>query len=139
MSHLVMNAIRHLDPIRVENPAHPGTPDINFCGPNWVPFLPPIEGWIELKEIASWPCRASTIVRMEHFTNQQRIWLERRWRHSGAAWLLVKVDQTWLLFSGETGARVAGRVVREELEAAATKVWRNSAEMKAEIARCLSR
>lgn len=153
MSRLVMDAIHFLDPVRVENPAHPGTPDINYCGymrlesftsmqldqpPTKINFNQLFEGWIELKELDKWPARASTIVRVEHFTPQQRIWLDRRWRSGGAAWVLLKVEQDWLLLTGEAAARVLGKVTKGELISAATRHWHGSAYKK-ELATCLSR
>ena len=56
-----------LDPVRVENPIHPGTPDVNLVG-----------RWIELKCIPAWPVRDTTVVRIPHYTPQQRVWLYRR-------------------------------------------------------------
>lgn len=90
------------DATSVENPAYPGTPDIQF-----------IDGWIECKYLEDWPARSETTVRIEHFTPQQRVWLLRRWTvckklgvEHGVGWLLLYVAKTkeHLLFDGETAA-----------------------------------
>jgi hypothetical protein len=91
-----------LDPVRVENPIHPGTPDVNLC----------TGLWIELKCIEAWPVRRATPVRIRRYTPQQRVWLYRRWRYApGSTHLLLEVrsvDQ-WLLFDGDVAAKVVGR------------------------------
>ena len=91
-----------LDPVRVENPIHPGTPDVNICDGRW----------IELKSIAAWPKRDTTHVRIKHFTPQQRVWLLRRWKYTPGSTLLLlevrSVDQC-LLFDGDVAARLVGR------------------------------
>lgn len=90
-----------LDPVRVENPIHPGTPDVNI-----------ISGWIELKTIAAWPHGASHQVRIPHFTPQQRVWLYRRWRaRHGSTYLLLEVRsiKTFFLYDGDVAAKVVGR------------------------------
>lgn len=91
-----------LDPVRVENPIHPGTPDVNLCDGRW----------IELKRIPAWPKRATTKVRIAHYTPQQRVWLYRRWKSSpGSTLLLLEVhaSKQWLLFDGDVAAKVVGR------------------------------
>ena len=60
----VCDVLRSLDAISVENPAYPGTPDVNF-----------VEGWVELKWIRAWPAREKTVVKIDHYTQQQRVWL----------------------------------------------------------------
>src|SRR3977135_937461 len=79
-----------LDPVRVENPIHPGTPDVKFVdgrrlGVKWVP---------------RWPVREGTFLRISHFTPQQRVWLYRRWLCAPGSTLLlleVRAVRQWLL------------------------------------------
>lgn len=90
-----------LDPVRVENPIHPGTPDVNLG----------TGAWIELKTIAAWAA-AHKITPIRHFTPQQRVWLYRRWHYApGTTFLLLEVraGRQWLLFEGPTAAKVVGR------------------------------
>ena len=89
-----------LDPVRVENPIYPGTPDVNLCNGHW----------IELKTIEAWRPRGITTIR--HFTPQQRVWLYRRWKFApGTTHLLLEVraDRQWLLFDGDVAAKIVGR------------------------------
>lgn len=105
-----------LDPVRVENPIHPGTPDVNLADGRWV----------ELKCIPRWPRRASTVVRIDHFTPQQRVWLFRRWHFApGSTLLLLEVqsEKQWLLFDGDVAARVVGRVPVVELQQKARAIF----------------
>lgn len=91
-----------LDPVRVENPIHPGTPDVNLSNGKW----------IELKCIAGWPARDTTIVRIAHFTPQQRVFLYRRWKYAPGTTLLlleVRAVRQWLLFDGDVAAKIVGR------------------------------
>lgn len=108
-------ASAHLDPISVENGAHPGTPDLNFT-----------HGWLELKRADAWPIRSTTPFRLEHFTPQQRVWLARRAR-VGACWLLLRVGKTpawdWLLLRGDRAAKDLGSMGEAQLKRTATGVW----------------
>ena len=91
-----------LDPLRVENPIHPGTPDVNLCDGKW----------IELKCIAAWPVHASTKVQIRHYTPQQRVFLYRRWKYAPGSTLLlleVRAARQWLLFDGDVAAKIVGR------------------------------
>lgn len=108
----IVSILKPLDAVSVENPAYPGTPDVNF-----------IEGWVELKWLRSWPKREKTIVTIEHFTQQQRVWLLRRWKKGGNVYLLLQVRREWLLFTGETAAKIIGKKDRLGLIEAAKNYW----------------
>ena len=106
---------RGLDACSVENPAYPGTPDIQYIG-----------GWIECKYLEDWPRRAGTTVRIEHFTPQQRVWILRRdvacdklETNIDRAWLVLYVakKREWLVFDGRTAARKVAKdgVTRKDL------------------------
>ncbi len=102
----------HRDPISIENSAYPGTPDVNYA-----------DGWIELKSLDRWPPRESSIVRPHHLTQQQKVWLRRRWRISHNAWLLLSVGREWLLFDGETAFHKVGSSSRSDLIEVAFFTW----------------
>lgn len=90
-----------LDPVRVENPIYPGTPDVNLSDGRW----------IELKCLAALPPRLSSILRIPHFTPQQRVWLYRRWKYAPGSTLLlleVRAERQWLLFDGNVAAKIVG-------------------------------
>lgn len=110
----VVKALRKFDAISVENPAYPGTPDVNY-----------VEGWVELKWARDWPVKPSTPLAIEHFTPQQRVWLTRRWLLGGNVWLLLCCGGEWLLFTGVVAADTLGKSTREELIAVAHKTWLN--------------
>lgn len=95
------------DATSVENPACPGTPDIQF-----------IDGWIECKYLEDWPRHEETTVRIPHFSPQQRVWLLRRYEarlkrgtDHGQAFLILYVAKTreHLLFDGHTAARFVAK------------------------------
>jgi len=126
MSIRVVKAIRRLDPVRVENKAGLGTPDVNY-----------VEGWIELKWLRQWPVRETTIVRLEHYTAQQRVWAMKRSRAGGNVWLLLEVKHEWLLFKGDVAAQALNKSTRAELYEAAFHVWINGL-INEELIKCLS-
>ncbi len=108
----VVNALRDLDAVSVENGCGVGTPDVNFVG-----------GWIELKSMEGWPADEAMPLQVPHFTPQQRVWLTRRTRAGGRAWLLLKVAHDWLLFDGEVAARTIGFRTRRDLIERARMAW----------------
>lgn len=73
----VVETLRPYDAVAVENPVHPGTPDINYA-----------EGWIELKVVRD------PAAPIPHFTPQQRVFLYRRSRAGGRAHLLVAYERS---------------------------------------------
>lgn len=110
----VVAALRSLHAVPVENGCGLGTPDVAY-----------VEGWLELKSMPEWPARPETALRIEHFTQDQRVWLLMHARCGGAAWLLLKVADDWLLFTPEVAAAVVGRDggTREKLISCAHRAW----------------
>lgn len=108
----VTHALRPLDAMAVENSVQPGTPDVEFIG-----------GWIELKSLAEWPKRADTPVVVGHFNQFQRMWLTRRCKRGGRAWLVLRVGTEWLVLDGAVAAATVGTATRRELIEAAQHHW----------------
>lgn len=79
-------------------------------------------GWIELKHRHEWPKRESTIVRLDHYTDAQRIWLKHKGRAGGFTWLFLQVERDYLLFDW-LAAQSVGSLNRDGLEKIATAVW----------------
>jgi hypothetical protein len=101
----VIKILAPLDAHRVENPCHPGTPDVEFIG-----------GQLELKQQDEWPKRATTKIKLKHdLSVAQRVWLCRRIRKGGRAFVLVQISKDYLLLSGGVASKILGEVNREEL------------------------
>lgn len=112
MRNKVVKALKLLDAMAVENQVRPGTPDVNY-----------IEGWIELKWLRAWPKRPETIVQIEHFTKQQRVWHFQRRRAGGQSWFLLQVRREWLLIDGALAALIVNKATRQELIGNTTVYW----------------
>lgn len=126
MRQRVVRALRKLDAVSVENRVGPGTPDVNFVG-----------GWLELKQLKSWPKEEELAVPVKHFRTSQRRWLERRERRGGKVWLLLLVGrEEWLLFDGRTAATCLGFCKKALLYALAKHHWNNGLNQQ-ELLRCL--
>lgn len=115
-----------LDPISVENPAYPGTPDVNYVG-----------GWLELKKCPAWPVRPNTPLRIDHYTPQQKVWGLRRRRAGGRSHLLLQVKNDWLLFDADVAKKVVGCSPRNSLERMARAVWHGKASIQEGLVKCL--
>jgi hypothetical protein len=100
----VVRFLKKWDAISVENRVHPGTPDVNH-----------VHGWVELKWRRSWPTKPETVVEIDHFTTEQKVWLKRRWRRGGTVYLLLQVRREWLLFTAPMAAQFVGCSTRAEL------------------------
>ena len=109
----VLKALRRINGIAVENPALPGTPDVNY-----------VEGWIELKWIRTWPKGGDTVVRLDHYTRQQRVWAFRRRRAGGQAWLLLRCRTEWILLDGAVAALIINKATKAELIERAAAYWK---------------
>lgn len=100
--------IAPLDPVSVENlltgKTGIGTPDVNHT-----------YGWVELKWLRSYPKRETTPVRIDHYTDEQRSWLLRRYMADGGAWLVLKIRTDWYLFNALQAQKV-GFLTKSEMQ-----------------------
>lgn len=98
---------------RVENLVGYGTPDVNYC----LTYQGQVcDGWIELKEMASWVTQKGTgIFPLDHYTQQQRNWHLLGWARGRAVFVLLRVKATddIMLIRGATASRKLGKVDRE--------------------------
>lgn len=124
LSKEVFRALRKLDPVLVENPKTPGTPDINY-----------ISGWVELKYRKEWPKRASSIVTFPKFTPKQRVWLVKRSLSGGKCFLFMQIKFMYILYEGGYAAQNLGKMTRDEILKNALYVWDHFPEV--ELAECL--
>ena len=122
----VIQALSALDAIAVENSAYPGTPDVAYIG-----------GWIELKEKDDWPKRATTPLRLPHFTKHQRAWIRRHVHRGGTVFVLLKVGKKeWFLLNGADAADKLGEMTRAEIESTALLVFHDGLDSEA-LLKCL--
>jgi hypothetical protein len=111
-----------LDARPVENPVDPGFPDVEYIG-----------GVLELKSAARWPKRSSTPLRVPHYTQQQRIWHERRAARGGRVHVLIQVGKEFLLFTGAVASLRLGHLPRTELLDFASGHWTSLSDMMSQL------
>jgi len=73
--------------VRVENPAGPGTPDLNCC-------LNGKEFWIEFKQVKTLPKRAATPVFTNCLEPHQALWAMLRTRAGGRVYVVGYVEES---------------------------------------------
>lgn len=122
----VVSLLTNLDAIAVENPALPGTPDVNYA-----------EGWIELKWLRNWPKQEETIVTLDHYTQQQRVFAVKRRMRKGQCFFLLQCKREWLLLDGAIAAKVVNFSTRQQLIENCVKYWPQGIN-KEELIECLT-
>lgn len=117
-----------LDPQRIESPTTGGgIPDVSLAN-----------CWVELKYMPKWPARATTPLRIDHFTVDQRNWHRARRRAGGRSYVLLKVGKNdWLLFDGAVAAMHLGFCTQIMLATYTLARWTRS-PTKEEIQRWLA-
>ncbi len=122
----VVHALRSLKAFAVENACLPGTPDVTM-----------LTGlWMELKQIPAWPVRVDTLVRVDHFRPEQRIWLSDWSAAGGRCCVLLRVHRDWLWLEGGWAADNLGHVTRATLLRSAVKVWEGGLNEKELLDAC---
>lgn len=85
-------------------------------------------GWLELKFLPEWPHRAGTVVRIEHFTEDQRRWLAAKGKEGGRTWLLLQIGRggtpsAWYGLFGWQSLDAVGTTERARLSETADYGW----------------
>jgi hypothetical protein len=73
-----------------------------------------LHGWMELKYRAVAPVRPSTICKINHYTDDQRIWLRHKGNAGGMTFLLLQLGRSYMLFD-HVQCQEVGRVTTSEL------------------------
>ena len=60
-----------------------------------------IHGWVELKFRGMAPVRPTTVCKLPHYSDDQRIWLKNKGEAGGMTFLLLQLGRAWLLFDHE--------------------------------------
>lgn len=105
---------------RIENSVMRGVPDVHYAITS--PTGASATGWIELKVVNKFPTRGGP-VRIRHFTDAQRAWLQRYGTAGGNAFLLLQVaiPKTYFLFDFRI-AQAVGDLPEAAMRCAATVV-----------------
>jgi hypothetical protein len=85
---------------RVENRVKKDTPDLYFSTKaSPATDNRPLTGWIELKCLDAFPVKATTTIKLPHWTNGQRYWAIRHQINGGNTWLVVQVGDEVFVFN----------------------------------------
>tara|TARA_Y100000004_G_scaffold75872_1_gene85342 strand:+ start:529 stop:966 length:438 start_codon:yes stop_codon:yes gene_type:complete len=103
--------------MRIENPFYKGVPDVNF-------LIDGNEGWLELKYIPQYPKKEITIVKVPHFTIEQKIWHNARFKNKGRTMVLIQVDDDYFIFKKEK-INLLGSLNKFRMFQHANKFWKN--------------
>lgn len=94
-----------------------GIPDVSYA----IKY----HGWIELKYLKSEPVLNSSIMRIKHFTPQQRNWLKTFGEKAGRCFILLQINHRYIIFSWEV-CDLIGFVTYPEHQDIAIKIWDRS-------------
>lgn len=102
---------------RIENAIGIGTGDVS--GVLWG-----LDFWAELKALPAAPVHDDTIVRIKHYTQDQRNWIRARGRAGGRVFLILKIGSRaqaeWFVFHWPAAYHQVGKVPIDELRSCAT-------------------
>lgn len=73
-----------------------------------------LHGWMELKYRGMAPIRPTTICKIDHYTDDQRIWLRDKGEAGDMTFLLLQLGRSFLLFD-HVQCQEVGRVTSSEL------------------------
>lgn len=110
------------DPQRVETSEKDGFPDVSH-----------VYGLVELKYVRWWPKRENTVLRIDHYSQEQRVFHKRRCRAGGLCHVLLGVEAEHFLFWGEVASDYLGRISRMEMLMMADAHWDGAKQMRKEL------
>lgn len=98
-------SLMHLIP--VENSLGVGTPDLNGC-------INGYEFWAELKYV-NYPKLRKTVVKLNHYTEDQKRWLIHRWITGGNVFLILQAENDMYIFANRK-ITLPGTLTRGQLQ-----------------------
>jgi len=97
-----------------------GIPDLSFGHQG-------INGWIELKQIATWPFSPQGLAKPQKFTSEQVNWLLRRGKKGGHCFILVKVGKDeYFLFDHAWSRNIRAGMTYTQYYNRSRKHWKGS-------------
>ena len=97
--------------VPIESGLAAGVPDVNY-----------IDGWIECKSV-DLPKKPTTVIRVKHFSQDQKFWLTERWQRGGASSVMLKTGPWWLLFDAPVAVEIVGKVTILQLTDRCVEGW----------------
>ncbi len=87
-------------------------PDVSFV-------MTGVSGWLELKQISTWPKKDTTPINIPHLESGQVNWLEQVSNNGGNAWMLLVIgDQmalaTWFLIPASDVRKIYDRLYTQD-------------------------
>lgn len=114
----IRNGMKHKwEAQRHEDKYSTGIPDISYSTNH--------HGWIELKYLKSKPSGHDTVMRIKHYTAQQRNWLKKHGRKGGKCFILLQVDKCYMIFTWDQCAIVGSTNYDGHINVA-KKIWQHS-------------
>lgn len=87
-------------------------------------------GWIELKQVESWPKKPDTPVRIKRYTPQQVNWLNNRQKKGGSCYILIKVEDDYFMFHATHGRDLRGGLTKAEYYTRSIVFWERSVDIE---------
>lgn len=94
--------------VPIENSAQNSAPDLNAARTHYTSGedslgmgcakQTSVEMWIEFKIVEEWPKRATTCIRIDHFTAGQKAWFRLRLPHNPNCFIMVQIEEDHLLY-----------------------------------------
>ena len=101
---------------RHEDTCSEGITDVSFSiRLGWADFR---SGWIELKYRPEYPVRSNNPVRLEHFTDAQRVWLHERGSLGARCCVLWQIGKDYYVFNWQSVYDL-GHMTKDELHSIA--------------------